>query len=151
MAHIKSISFSSVSTNYGCTCDRCGQWIKNIWTVKFDDGISMNFGIDCFEKLYKGGKLTKAGEKVMKDALKSIEYWNKAHEEWESMTEVEARERGLLAELDPNSYCNRYVKSYWCDRTFEEYRDWMLNELIPERLKEAQKKIDKFSKVNFDR
>ena len=151
MAHIKSISFSSVSTNYGCICDRCGQWIKNIWTVKFDDGISMNFGIDCYEKLYKSAKLTKAGEKFMKDALKSIECWNKAREEWERMTEAEARERGLLAELDPDSYCNKYVKSYWCGSTFEEYRDWMLNELIPERLKEAQKKIDRFSKVNFDR
>ena len=87
----------------------------------------------------------------MKDALKSIEYWNKQHEEWESMTEVEARERGLLAELDPNSYCNRYNKSYWCGKTFGEYKAWMLNELIPARLDEAQKKIDRFSKVNFDR
>ena len=31
------------------------------------------------------------------------------------------------------------------------WKDWILNELIPERLDEAQKKIDRFSKVNFDR
>ena len=111
MAHIKSISFAAVSTNYGCTCDKCGKWIKNIWTVNFDDGISMNFGIDCYEKMYKSGKLTKAGVKAMKDALKSIEYYTKCREEWESMTEADAKEKGLLDELDPNAYCNRYNKS----------------------------------------
>lgn len=151
MAYIKSISFMTTDREHGCRCDKCGQWIKNVWTVKFTDEVIMNFGIDCYEKLYKSGKLTKTGEKVMKDALKGIELWSKLREEWENMTETDARERELLAELDPNSYCNKYVKSYWCDRTFEEYKDWILNELIPERLDEAQKKIDRFSKVNFDR
>ena len=94
MAHIKSISFSSVSTNYGCTCDRCGQWIKNIWTVKFDDGISMNFGIDCFEKLCKSGKLTRYGEKLMRDTLKSIAFYSEQLKMWETITEQEAEEKG---------------------------------------------------------
>ena len=151
MAHIKSISFNAVSTNYGCTCDKCGKWIKNIWTVKFDDGISMNFGIDCYEKMYKSGTLTKAGVKAMKDALKSIEHYTKYREEWKYMTEADAKEKGLLDELDPNAYCNRYNKSYWCGKTFDEYKEWMLNEWFPARFEEAQKKIDRFSNVNFDR
>lgn len=151
MAHIKSISFMTTDKEHGCNCDKCGQGIKNVWTVKFTDGITMNFGIDCYERLYKSGKLTKPGEKLMKDALKSIEHWNKQREEWESMTETDARERGLLAELDPNSYYNRYHKSYWCGKTFDEYKAWMLNEVLPARLNDAQKKIDKFAKVDFNR
>lgn len=151
MAHIKSITFSAVGTNYGCTCDRCGKGIKNIWTVKFDDGISLNYGIDCYEKMYKNGTLTKAGVKVMKDALKSIEHYTKYRAEWEAMTETEAKEKGLLDKLDPNAYCNRYNKSYWCGRTFQEYKEWVIGEFIPARLADAQKKIDRFSKVNFDR
>ena len=84
MAHIKKISFSSVNVREGCTCDRCGQWIKNIWTVDFLEGFSMNYGIDCFEKLCKSGRLSDYGMKLMKKALKSISRY------YEWMAEEEA-------------------------------------------------------------
>ena len=151
MARIKSISFMTVDREHGCNCDKCGQWIKNVWTVKFTDGVTMNFGIDCFERIYKSGKLTKQGEKLMNGALKSIEFWGKQLEEWQNMTEADAKERGLLEELDPNSYCNKHNKSYWCGKSFDEYKAWMIDELIPARINEAQKKVDKFASVDFNR
>ena len=72
MAYIKSVRFNRVGRNEGCTCDKCGQYIRNIWTVTYQDGVIMNFGIDCFEKLNKGN-LNAYGQKLMKDALKWIE------------------------------------------------------------------------------
>ncbi|MBR6729299.1 MAG: hypothetical protein IKL80_03970, partial [Clostridia bacterium] len=38
----------------------------------FDDGLRMNFGIDCFRKLYHSGKLSEQGKKLMQKTLKNI-------------------------------------------------------------------------------
>lgn len=152
MAHILSIGFSAVGKNEGCTCDKCGQYIKNIWTVKFDGDVTMNYGIDCFEKMYKTGKLTEYGVKLLKKAMKKIEHYSKQKEVWQKITEEEAKEKGMLAIIDPESTLNqsRHGKSYWCGRTFEEYREFMVNEWIEERFKEAQEEIDKLKKAKFD-
>jgi hypothetical protein len=47
--------------------------------------------------------------------------------------------------------CNK--GHYWAVHhdDYESYRQWMLNEWFPERFKEAQKQVDRFAKVNFDR
>lgn len=148
MAHIKKISFSA-SDSIGCTCDRCGQHIKNIWTVEFTDAPTTNFGIDCYEKLYKGGKLNKFGVTLMNRTLKSIKLYTEKLEMWKNITEEEADRQGFLEDLKPESVTNRYCKSYWCCKTFEEFRDWVVNEFYSCRLEEAQKEVDKFAKVNF--
>ena len=119
----------------------------NIWTVQYADGVTLHYGIDCFEKIYKSGKLTRQGEKLMRKALKSIAYYSEQLEMWKALTEQEAEEKGLLGELKVTDW----NQSYWAGKTFEEYKNWMVNDFFPARLKYCQKDIDKFSKVNFAR
>lgn len=147
MAQIKSVQFDKTGRNSGCVCDRCGQYITNVWTVQYSDGVSLHYGIDCFEKLYKSGKLTRYGEKLMRDTLKSIASYSEKLKMWENMTEEEAEEKGLLADLKVTTWDS----SYWAGRTFEEYKDWMIHEFFPTRLAHCQKDIDRFAKVNFTR
>lgn len=147
MAQIKSMRFDKAGRNSGCVCDKCGQYIMNIWTVQYSDGVSLHYGIDCFEKLYKSGKLTRYGEKLMRNTLKSIAFYCEQLKMWETITEEEAEEKGLLVDLKVTDWNS----SYWAGKTFEEYKDWMINEFFPARLAYCQKDIDRFAKVNFTR
>lgn len=142
MSRIKSISFSSVEKNEGCMCDRCGQYIRNIWTVKFDDGITMNYGIDCFAKLRDTAKLSTYGKKVLKDAMKRLEGINE-------LTEI-IKNRKAEDDYSYQEAQNNKI-SPWYQVDYEEYRKWWLNEVIPERIAGVQKEIDKFKNVNFTR
>ena len=72
MAHLRSVNFARVGRNEGCTCDRCGQYIQNIWTVYFDGEEPIHFGIDCFEKLNRGA-LNDYGMKLMRKVLQHLE------------------------------------------------------------------------------
>lgn len=141
MAFIKKVDFQKVGRYEGCTCDRCGQYIQNIWTVTYKDGVIMNFGIDCFSKL-NGEKLNAYGMKMMKDALKHIEDHKEGFEAEKLKTE----------ETDQKwKYIQQDKEDYWFGRPYEEYHKWMIEEWWPERFKEDQKKIDRFNKVNFER
>ena len=141
MAYIKSVRFNRVGRNEGCTCDKCGQYIRNIWTVTYQDGVIMNFGTDCFEKMNKGN-LNAYGQKLMKDALKWIE---KHQQNFEA-------EKMKTAETDLAWQCTQEDKeSCWYGRPYEEYHKWMLEEFYPVRFAEDQKRIDRFKKVNFER
>lgn len=148
MAHIKEIRFAHVGRNEGCLCDKCGQYIQNIVTVEFTDGITFDYGQDCFKKLYDNSKLTEFGKKLIRKTLKNIEFYSKQREEYASGK--------MTAETDESwkqfEYpCNK--GHYWAMHhdDYEAYRQWMLNEWFPERFKEAQKQVDRFAKVNFDR
>ena len=142
MSRIKSMSFSSVGKNEGCMCDRCGQYIRNIWTVKFDDDITMNYGIDCFAKLRNTAKLSTYGKKLLKDAMKRLE----------GIDELTEIIKNRKAE-DDYSYqeAQKDKISPWYQVDYEEYRNWWLNEVIPQRITGIQKDIDKFKNVDFTR
>lgn len=141
MAYIRKIRFDKVGKNEGCTCDRCGQYIRNIWTVTYHDGVSLHFGIDCFDKLNKE-KLSKMGLKLMNKALKDIEWYHNDEAEFMELTE-ETDIRWQNTSNDPDSY--------WHGHDYGEYRKWMLEKWYPARYADAQKVIDRFSKVNFNR
>ena len=145
MAHIKKIKFDKVGKMEGCTCDRCGQYIQNIWTVTYTDDVIMHFGIDCFEKLNKESKLNAYGMKIMKKALKSIQEWSEILNKWENGEITEE------SELWKNKQADWIKEDYWYGRQFEEYKEWMINEFIPVRIQNAQKEINRFKKVNFVR
>ncbi len=147
MAQIKSIRFDRVGRNDGCTCDKCGQYIINVWTVQYTDGVTLHYGIDCFEKICKSGNLTRYGEKLMREALKDIKFYSEQLEMWKALTEQEAEEKGLLNELKVIDW----NESYWAGKTFEEYKNWMVDEFFPGRLERCQRDIGKFSKANFIR
>ena len=148
MANLKSIRFERVGKYEGCTCDRCGQYIRNIVIVDWADGLTMRYGQDCFDKLWKDGKLNQHGKKLMRSALKSIEYWSDQLAKYQS---------GEINEKNDLAWQNMQVKlpyespDYWYGREYEEYRSWIINEVIPMRFAEAQKEVNKFARVNFDR
>ncbi len=145
MPYIKSVTFAHVGRNEGCLCDRCGQYIQNIITVHWTDGIEINYGQDCFEELYKSSRLNQHGISVMKKALNQIKKLSK---------ELEAYTSGkMTAENDIGyQFCQTCDGGhYWKGKPYEEFRQWTINEVFPRRFEDAQKEIDRFSKVNFDR
>lgn len=146
MAHIKKISFETVGNNQGCTCDRCGQYIKNIYTVEFTEGMKMNYGIDCFEKLYKTGNLTKEATKILKKTIKSIANYEARLEQYQN-NEIKPEEDGGWYYQQPQA--GWYEEGYWTGKPYEEYRQWVINELIPSRIADKQKELAKFAKIDF--
>lgn len=144
MAHIKKISFARVSEQEGCTCDRCGQYIRNIWTVEYKEGLRMNYGLDCWEKVYKEG-LNAQGIKLIKKIMDSI----KSYEE-----RLALYTNGEMTEETDESYKVEQAEwnkdSYWYGRSFEEYKAWMINEFFPHRIADKQKELFRFAKVNFN-
>ena len=142
MAHIKKIEFNRVGQYEGCCCDKCGQYIRNIWIVTYTDGLVMNFGIDCFSKL-NAEKLNAYGMKEMKKALKHIEDHKAGFEAEKLLTEETDEDWKFIQENDQ--------ESYWYGRSYEEYHKWILEEWWQERFRQDQKQIDRFRKVNFNR
>lgn len=143
MAHIKNIRFAAVGKNEGCTCDRCGQYIRNIWTVSYSEGEKFRYGIDCFEKIYKGAGMNAYGVKTMKKILKSIENYENRLEAAKNATEdTDEGWKATQAEWNKNSY--------WYGREYSEYKAWLINEFFPYRISLEQKELEKFRKVNFE-
>lgn len=141
MARIKNIRFDRAGRNEGCCCDRCGQYLQNIWTVEFSDGVVLHFGIDCFEKM-TNEKLTKYGQTMMRNALKSIQQHKDMLVEY--MTKDEDTDiRWQNIQNDP--------QDYWYGRDYLEFKNWMLTEFFPCRIREDEKKLKLFSKVEFNR
>lgn len=146
MAHIKEIRFDHVGKQEGCLCDKCGQYIINIWTVQYTDGITARFGIDCFEKLNKESGLSNFGRKELNKVLKSIQKHHEMYEAEAAKTEE--------TDIDWQQIQNPFDwqdKSYWYGRPWAEYHEWMLTKFFKVRFEEDQKQIDRFSKVNFSR
>lgn len=141
MAHIKWISFDRVDTMHGCICDRCGQWIKNIWTVTFDDNIEFSYGIDCFERLMKSSRLTDYGMKLMKKTMKSI----KEYEEWMDREKEKTEETDLGWQNH-----QRDSNSYWYGKPYVEYKAWMIEEFLPSMIDKKLNELEKFKNVDFE-
>lgn len=144
MSHIKKIRFSSVGRNEGCTCDRCGQYIRNIWTVDYVEGFTVNYGIDCWEKVYKEGKLSKYGEKELRKIMKRIRNYEKMLETYKSGE--------MNAEIDggyKSAQMDCFKDGYWYGRPYDEYKTWMIEEFIPYRMEKAQEDLKKFKNIDF--
>lgn len=145
MAQIKSISFNHVGRNEGCCCDKCGQYIVNVWHIEYANGEQYNLGIDCFSKLSKSSNLSAFGAQQFKKLLKRI----KEHQE---MFEAE---KALTEETDI-CYQNMQVvpawersEPYWRGKPWEEYHRYMIEEWWACRFAEDEKELAKFSKVRF--
>lgn len=143
MAKLVNINFAHVGRLEGCTCDRCGQYIQNVWTVTDSDGVTFHYGIDCFEKLGKESRLTSYGVKLFKKLLGRLQRWNERLERWESGEMTEECDEWLCQQAD-------WHNSYWKGRPFAEYKDWMISDFIPAQIEDCQKELDqKFGKVNW--
>ena len=146
MARIKKIDFNHVGKQEGCLCDKCGQYIINVWTVQYADGITARFGIDCFEKLNKESGLTSFGKKELNKALKSIQRHREMYE-----AEAAKTEETDIAWQNIQNPMPYESKDYWYGKPWKEYHEWMLTTFYGHRFEEDQKLIDRFSKVNFAR
>ena len=146
MARIRKIDFYHVGKQEGCLCDRCGQYITNIWSVQYADGITARFGIDCFEILNKESGLSTFGKKELNKALRNIQRHREMYEQEAAKTE----ETDIAWQHIQNPY-EWESKDYWYGKKWEEYHDWMLTVFFKTRFEEDQKQIDRFSKVNFAR
>lgn len=144
MASIKGINFYRVGKDQGCNCDRCGEYIRNIWNVEFTDGTRYNFGIDCFDKLKKTGNLSEYGKKAFGKLLKSIERHRELYEREKTLTEE--TDLGYKATQRHSEWES---PDYWFGRPWEEYHEWMLNTFWQMRFKEDEAELKKFSKINF--
>lgn len=143
---IKSITFVRVGKDCGCNCDNCGQYIRNIWTVKFSGGLAVNLGIDCFEKMYKSGSLNNYGIKEFKKLLKRIEKTQDGYARWQNMTYEEHKAKCDELGIKP-VYEDKDTAFYgW---SFEQYKEWELNEWYGERFKEIDKELARFAKCGF--
>ena len=142
MARIKSISFLSVGHKQGCSCDRCGQYIQNIYTVIFSDDVVMHYGIDCFEKLCKTGKLSEYGRKTLKNAIKDLKIWQGHLEHYLTLTK----------ETDQGYWNKQYEGSDdpWKDKPWEEYREHMIKSLH-HWIRQCEDEIEKLAKGEFVR
>lgn len=148
MAYIKRISFAHVGRNEGCLCDRCGQYIQNIVTVAYTDGLVLNYGQDCFDKLWKGAKLTSYGQKLFKDALRRAKDHQEEYRKWTSGEITEENCQSWKFQQESDLYGS---PSYWYGRKWEEYKEWMITDVLPQRFKEDDERIKRFEKVNFNR
>lgn len=157
MAYITNITFWRYGKNEGLTCTKCGAYIRNVYTVTYSDGFIANYGTECFDKLWKSGKLSKYGEKEFKKILKNIKFYNDVLATWQKCkTEQELIENPLMFS---SNYLDRYNESEYIkneykrnahkDDTFEEYRDYIINEFIPYRLKSERKELERFKKIDF--
>ena len=143
MATITNISFNQYSKDDGMICDKCGAYIRNVYTVKYSNGYIAHYGIDCFSKLRKQANLTSFANKLLSKTLKSIKYYCSIIDLWKTInTEEEADNQNLLSTF----------KTYecWEGRTFEEYKKWQLEEFLLYRLQEEQKTLKKFRNINFE-
>lgn len=140
MAHIKDISFAHVGKMEGCLCDNCGQWISNIWTVSFQEGENLHFGTDCFDKRIKG-KLNAFGKKEMQKILKRIQ------EHSDLLNQLKQDEITEDVQKEWDGY--RYWQDHWKDKTIDEWKKWMIEEVLPHWLESDKKELVKFEKINF--
>ena len=144
MAHIKSIRFNRVGKQEGCTCDRCGQYIQNVWTVTYQEGETIHYGIDCFEKVKKSGRLNAYGKKLINQIMKSIQSYDERLAEYQS---------GNLTEGNDESWHTHQAEwndSCWKGKNYDEYKKWMIEEFFPYRIAEKEKELEKFKKINFE-
>lgn len=148
MAFIQDIRFDSADKNGGLLCDRCGAYIKNIYTVTYSDSLVARYGIECFKKLFDAGKLTDFGRKLMMRTLKKLKEAYEAREKWLNVNSLEeAKERSLPYTQVFETY------EAWEGHTFEEFKDFCTSEergFFASDLKKAKRDLARFKKVNFD-
>lgn len=144
---IKKITYYSVPRSESGTCACCGKSIQNICSVETVEGEHFNFGTTCFDKLIKD-KLQSFQRKEYNQAIKFLKGYCKQQKIWEDMTE----EDYLNSEM--------YRTACICDggapweikvdlNSFEDYKNWMVNDFFPYRIEQEEKVIEKYSRIDF--
>lgn len=131
MATVTSIRFHREGKNSGCICDHCGQYIRNIWTVRYSNGKSLNFGIDCFSQIRNHDGLSCHLEKKIKKELKFLQ---------KLCDILDAYESGKITEENDQAYS---FEVYNCERnkqepeSYEEFRAFYTEKCLPSWINET--------------
>lgn len=157
MAYIKNITFWKYGRNDGKTCYKCGAYITNVYTVTYSDGLVADYGSECFDKLWKSGNLSSYGVKEFRKILKNIKDYNEIKRSWlNCKTEQELIEKPLtyssnyLDRYNESEYVqNQYKYSAHKNDTFEEYKNYIVNQFIPYRLSTLEKELARFNRLDF--
>lgn len=151
MSRVTNLYFEHVRKQEGCLCDKCGQYIQNIYTVTYDDIPVQHFGIDCFTKLMKTSNLTEVGKSKLRKLIKDITYLTDYITVWESIHTYEEavdKQKQLLGKINLNlSVYTEYEA--WEDSSFEEFRQFCIDNFGKKKLAEKQVELSKYKGVRF--
>lgn len=148
MAKILDIRFDSVGKQSGVICDRCGAYIQNIYTVKYDTGLIVHYGIECFKKLQLASNLTDAGMKLLKKILKKVKEAYEFKAIWDSVVDIEDARNKKAPFL---SVFETYEA--WKGHSFEEFKRYCTSEeegFFAHDIKAANKELQRFKHLNID-
>lgn len=144
---IKRIVYYSVPRSESSICSCCGKSIQNICSIETVEGERFNFGATCFDKLIKD-KLRAFQRKEYNQAIKFLKGYYKQQKVWENMT----KEDYLGSEMYRTA-CICDGGAPWETKTgldsFEDYKNWMLNDFFPYRIEQEEKVIEKYSRIDF--
>ena len=147
MAYIQDIRFDHVGKQEGFICDQCGAYITNVYTVTYSNGLKMQYGMECFKKLFEAGRLTEQGIKLMKKALKKIKEAYVIRDAWLKVDSFEeAKEQNI-------PYWSAFEYEAWKGRNFEEFKEFCTSEtkgFFACSIRDVRKILERFNKVNFD-
>ena len=143
MARIKAIHFFNAGRAEGCTCDRCGQYIQNVWTVEYAEGTKINYGVDCWQKVKRQGL-----DDYNRRKLAKIEKSIKAYEE-QLAKYVNGEYTADNCEGYKNAQADWNTNNAFHGESFESWKSWHVNEFFPYRIAEAQKELAKIAKINI--
>lgn len=134
---IKKISLVTGSKNESTTCDCCGRSIQNIYYITLADDSHLRLGTTCFSKQIKTN-LNGMAKKKVNHAVKMLKWYQEMLETWKNLTEEECKEQF------PGSY--ERIGQYEGIDTFEDLKNWNVNEFFPYRISLEEAEIAKYAK-----
>lgn len=135
---IKKISLVTGSINESTTCDCCGRSIQNIYYITLADDSHLRLGTTCFNKQMKTN-LDSMAKKKVNHAVKMLKWYQEMLETWKNLTEEECKEQF------PGSY--ERIGQYEDIDTFEDLKNWNVNEFFPYRISLEEAEIAKYAKL----
>lgn len=135
---IKKISLITGTMKESTTCDCCGRSISNIYYITLADDSHLRLGTTCFEKQVKN--LDKMAKKKVNHSIKMLKWYEEMLETWKNLTEDECKEQF------PGSY--ERIGQYEDIDTFEDLKNWQVNEFFPYRISLEEEEIAKYAKLS---
>ena len=134
---IKKIQFFEGTKNDSTICDCCGRTIQNICYITLADDSHLRLGTTCFEKQMKI-KLDKMAKKKLNHAIKYLKSCEEQLAIWKDLTEEECKENY------PGTY--ERIGKYEGIDSFQDLKDWHVNEFWPYRISLHEEEIAKYAK-----
>lgn len=141
---IIDIRFDHVSKNDGCICDNCGQYITNVYTITYDNGLKLHYGIECYRKLINASNLTRQGTKLLNKIAKNLAFYYEVRAKWEAVDTYENAEAMKLL-----WYRDYKENEAWEGATFEEYRKFQVH-CADVQIEKNKKELTRFKHAKFD-